>query len=907
VKAPAVAIVAAFVCGIALGLYPPFASISLSPLKLGVCVAGSAVCGVGALLLLRYDKLAASAALSLLCWLSLGVTSSAVAQQPLPPNHVTQLLANDQLRLQTPLRWHGTLRDEPSRLPWGSGYDIELRAVDYQGATVPIVGGLRLSFTPHSAIDATRIPQLHVGDEIDVITEAKRPPFFRDEGVFDRRAYLATQNIDLIATLRSPKLLQKTSISSAPTIANHIGQFRSHLRDEIDTLFAGNPQSAATLRAMLLGDRTFVERDESIAFQKTGVFHILVVAGLHVAALAAILFWASRKLRFTPALTIAFVLMILAAYVAVVEVRAPVLRATFMACAVVLGGAFYRRLDLLNSAALAALAILIARPLAIHDSSFQLSFIAIGCIGGLAIPWLAATIQPYARALRGWRDVTRDAGHEPHAAQFRLDVRATLRWIASHSPSRAAATIQNSLAATLAVTFRAFELLALTLVLQLGMLPLMAANFHRVALSGPAVNLAAVPVTGIIVPWGFLTLTAGLIWPLFGKLLAAPLSLLLAILLRVVDWFAALPHWSYRIPTPPLWLTILFFALAIAIAIMARMHDATHPSPRQRRTIRALSAALVAAALLVATFPFRPTHAAGQLESTILDVAQGDSIFLVSPHGKSMLIDGGGAFRGFPGREEHTGTDPGEEAVSPYLWSRGFKTIDIVAVTHAHQDHLGGLTAILENFKVNELWIGREVDSRALSQLETLAKSRGTQIKHEIRGETFTWDGVEGQFLWPEIAETEIAPSAKNNDSLVVHLKFGDRTLLFPGDAEKAVERTLLSENDESNLHADILKIGHHGSKNSTTPDFLSAVNPQIAIISSGEGNPYGHPSPEVLDRLESAGVRTLRTDTNGAIHILTDGKRIEVFCFVACPAPTSSSVKDVKPAFDKTPIENEQ
>jgi competence protein ComEC len=890
VKAPAVAMVAAFVCGIALGLYPPFASIGSLPARLVLCFVASAAFAIVALLLLRSEKLVASVAAPLLCWLALGVTSSAIAQQPLPTNHITQLLDHNQLSLKTPLHWHGTLRDEPSRLPWGTGYEIELHAIDYQGASQPIVGGLRVSFTPHAATDSTLLPQLHAGDTVDVIAEAKRPPFFRDEGAFDRRAYLVTQNIDLIATLRSPKLLQKTSVASSQNISSRVARLRAHLRDEIDTLFAGNPQAPATLRAMLLGDRTFVDRDESTAFQKTGVFHILVVAGLHVGALAALIFWTSRKLRFTPTLTIVFVVAILAAYVAIVEVRAPVLRATLMACAVVLGGAFYRRLDLLNSAALAALAILIVRPLAIRDSSFQLSFVAIGCIAGLAIPWLAATVQPYALALRGWRDVTRDSGHEPRAAQFRLDVRASLRWIASHSPARAATTIQNSLSAALAITFRAWELLALTLVLQLGMLPLMAANFHRIALSSPAVNLAAVPITGVIVPWGFLTLTARLIWPLLGKLLAAPLALLTAVLLRVVDWFAALPDWSYRIPTPPLWLTILFFTLATTIATVARV-NAKNPKPNQRLALRASSAALITTALLVATFPFPPTHASNQLEANILDVGQGDSIFLVSPHGKTMLIDGGGAFRGFPGREEHTGTDPGEEAVSPYLWSRGFKTIDVVALTHAHQDHLGGLTAILENFKVNELWLGREVDSRALSQLEALAKQRGTEIKHEIRGQSFTWDGVEAQFLWPEIAPTEIAPSAKNNDSLVLRLKFGDRTLLFPGDAEKAVERSMLSENDEAAIHADILKIGHHGSKNSTTPDFLSAVNPQIAIISSGEGNPYGHPSPEVLDRLQIAGVRTLRTDTSGAIHILTDGKRIDVSCFVACPAPAAPSI----------------
>ncbi len=122
------------------------------------------------------------------------------------------------------------------------------------------------------------------------------------------------------------------------------------------------------------------------------------------------------------------------------------------------------------------------------------------------------------------------------------------------------------------------------------MLPLMAANFHRIALSSPAVNLAAVPLTSIIVPWGFLTLIAGLLWPLLGKLLAAPLALITTLLLHIVAWFAALPHWSYRIPTPPLWLTILFFALAIAIATIARLNNALQQTNR-RLTLHALSAA----------------------------------------------------------------------------------------------------------------------------------------------------------------------------------------------------------------------------------------------------------------------------------------------------------------------------
>ncbi len=242
--------------------------------------------------------------------------------------------------------------------------------------------------------------------------------------------------------------------------------------------------------------------------------------------------------------------------------------------------------------------------------------------------------------------------------------------------------------------------------------------------------------------------------------------------------------------------------------------------------------------------------------------------------------------------EQVRGIDPGEEAVSPYLWARGFKKIDVVALTHAHQDHLGGLTAILENFRVGKLWIGREVKNPAMAKLETLARERHVLVERESRSKTFSLDGAEGEFLWPEDSDADAAPAAKNNDSLVLRLKFGKETLLLPGDAEKQAERTMLAEYPGDELHADVLKVGHHGSKNSTTQEFLEAVHPKIAIISAGEDNPYGHPSPELLERLENAGVRVLRTDRDGAVHILTDGEKLDISCFVACPdtAPVTAS-----------------
>ncbi len=875
-KLPAVAIAAAFASGIALGLHPVVVRHASSPIFLSLSFLAVTLLVSAGILLLNFGRLFLAAAASLLCWIFLGCLGAWVAGQPRAANHVLSLVEERRISLGTPLRWHGHLRDEPARLPWGYGYAIELSGVAFKGELQPTEGGLRLNFTTHP--DQALPPELHAGDEIAVLTEAKRPQVFMDEGAFDRRAYLEQQDIHLVATLRAPQLLERVS-SSIPTAGTRLASLRRQLRDEVDGLFAGKPQVAGVLRAMLLGDRSFVDRAESTDFQKTGVFHVLVIAGLHVGALAFALYWVCRKLRFTPVWRALFTLTLLFSYVAVVEQRAPVLRATLMAAIVVLGGFFFRRLDLLNSAGLAALMLLVAKPLALRDSSFQLSFLAIGCIAGLAAPWLEKTAQPYVRALRGWREVTRDAVHEPRAAQFRIDLRSMARWIGSRLPQRLGNTAEDALASGLSFTLRVWELLVITTALQIGMLPLMARDFHRITLSGPLVNLAAVPLTGVAVPLAFLALASGLVWQPLGKIFAVPLAWLTELLLHIVQWFAHFPRGIYRIPGPPWWLIAACFV--VAVLIVAMMRSKQLPGRKLRWSLYAAWATCV---LSVAVFPFGSQWSKGKLEVTILDVGQGDSLFVVSPGGKTLLIDGGGAFGGFPGHEEQRGVDPGEEAVSPYLWWRGFQKLDVVALTHAHQDHLGGLTAVLENFLVGKLWIGREVSTAALAQLEGLAREKKIPIEHELRGKSFSWDGAEGEFLWPELSPEEIALSAKNDDSLVLRLRFGNQSLLLPGDAEKESERTILAENDANELHADVLKIGHHGSKNSTMPEFLAAVQPRIGIISSGEGNPYGHPSPELLERLENAGVRVFRTDRDGAIHVLTDGMRLKISCFVECP-----------------------
>lgn len=542
-----------------------------------------------------------------------------------------------------------------------------------------------------------------------------------------------------------------------------------------------------------------------------------------------------------------------------------------------LAGFLYRRPVVLNAAAIAALLLLVANPTGLFDTSFQLSFVAIGCIAGIALPWIDSHLEPYLRGLRDWRDASADAGFAPVVVQFRLDLRSAAA-VAGQIPLLAWRRAQDGLVRVFGWTLRGAELMAVSLVLQVGMLPLLARDFHRVTLLGPLGNALIVPLTGVIVPLGFFTLGGAIVAPPVGKLLAIPLGWSIALQSHLVNWLARWPRGSYRIPGPPGWVIAGFFVCVVALAVALR-----NGQRNWRWVARGAVAALLLAAVVIATHPFAPRVARGSLEMDVLDVAQGDSILLISPKGSTLLIDGGGAFQGFPGREEHQGSDPGEEAVSAYLWSRGIRKLDAVALTHAHQDHIGGLSAVFENFRVGELWLGRETSVPAMARLKELANARGIPVRHELRGQNFEWDGVRVEFLWPQIAPDEVAPSAKNNDSLVIRLRFGDRTLLLPGDAEKQAERTILSETQEAELHADVLKVGHHGSKNSTMPEFLEEVRPSVAVISAGEQNPYGHPSPELLERLREAGVRVLRTDENGEVSLVTDGHELRIACYVGC------------------------
>jgi competence protein ComEC len=798
---------------------------------------------------------------------------------------------------------------------------------DAEDIQTPEKGNVRL--TVRWPDDAASLQPFQCGERIRAVARLLPPEVYHDPGVWSREQYLVDQGITSSTTVKIDRVerLGKANDEGLSLLgwtlpddflACRISGLQHATSARLLALPAAmrrlpaplrlSPDDAIMLAAMVTGDRTYLTHSLRVGFERTGSFHMLVVSGFHLAIVSGFLFWIARRLRL-PRVPATFATILGSfAYALFTGFATPVQRSLWMVMLYLLGRLLYRERSVLNTIGFASLCLLAFSPRSLFDSGFQMTLLAVVSIGGVASPLLECTTHPYLTALRNLRQVALDSKLPPHLAQFRLTLRmfaealqAAIRpWrsISSDIPTtpddevphaqltlfhettrEVAATflaaIHGRLAASIAwrifpwtVRFllRCVEMVVVSCVVELAMTLPMALYFHRITLLALPVNIFILPLLAVLMPAALVTLLALLVWPHAAIFPAMVVVVFLHFGTGLVHLFGSMAWGDFRIPAPLLSHSLAFCALLGTAIVLARLavHSGRH-WPRRVAVFASVFALLLAAGMAVMPRPI--DHPRNALLVEAIDVGQGDSLLLITPDGKTMLIDGGG-FGGGP-HQAPQDYDIGEEVVSQVLWSRGIRRLDVVALSHAHSDHMGGLPAVLRNFHPAELWVGNNPPAEDYKALLDEAAGLHVRVRSLRAGDALAFGTAQVAVMAP-FRDYQPGAEPGNNDSMVLRVAYGATSVLLEGDAEAPVEDAMLAE---PNLASTLLKVGHHGSLTSTRPEFLARVAPQWAVISCGLRNRYGHPRAEVLEELQAAKVGTFSTDINGAACFRLDGK----------------------------------
>ena len=748
-------------------------------------------------------------------------------------------------------------------------FDLTVDAIEYLtpdlSQMVPATGGVRITLSGDA-------PALRCGDTVEAPLRLRTPERYRDPGAWQYADYLAVQGIGAHATLQASHLILTTAPSGDVNLrcrlyaaqtwaANRLLAFTASRPNRLlPHLVRLTPEDAGMLNAMLFGDRDRLHHTLRLGFERTGSFHLFVVSGMHVALLAAALFWLTRRLRIPAVPATLITIAATALYALLTGFGAPVQRALLMSSIFLIARLLQRDANVLNSLGAAILGVLVLSPSSLYESSFQMTFLVILAIAGIAIPLGEWSFLPYARAARYLDDLWRDSAMHPRLAQFRI----LLRIYGEHLEPLLSPIIGGRRALHLPATFIrwllwALELLLISVVAELVMLLPMALYFHRATLFALPANAFSIPLVAVLAPLALVTFLLSLVSPWLAAIPAAATALLLHAITGIISRISQTHLADWRIPGPSLFIAAIAVLAWITCCWLVRRS-------RRHALIAALSLPLIAALIL---WPEQSIRTAETLELTAIDVGQGDSLLLVSPEGRTMLIDAGGPVGrtgSISASSAASSFDIGEDVVSPYLWSRRIRRLDIVALTHAHSDHMGGMPAILRNFRPRELWVGIDPGSPAYAALLNEAADLHILVRHLHAGDATDIDELHITTLSPSSSYENHGPPA-NNDSLVLRVDYGLASALLEGDAEAPSERAMLAAN--SIRPVTLLKVGHHGSRTSTTPEFFAAAAPRAAVISVGRDNTFGHPRAEVIARIAAAHTLLYRTDWFGLSQFL--------------------------------------
>jgi len=756
--------------------------------------------------------------------------------------------------LPTPCALSGRVLHSPVLHAGVLQFDAELSEIDCEARKEQRATRVRLSGGPSN---------LARGDEFTAIAKLLPVSAFRNFSLPDPVAGLARQGVVLRGTL-----LWLEPGTAARGLTAGIDRLRARARARIEGTFS--PPARAMARALVLGESDLDPSDEA-AFRKSGLSHLLAVSGTHlVFAVLGVLRGLHALLRRLERLAVRWDVQRLAAPIGLV--LAP-LYADFS------GGS---------------------------GSAWRAAFMLLGVLGGRALGRQAFSSRVIALSLGlGWLS----DGLVVFDPSFLLSLAATLGLLlAGQSASRqhgaSAAELSEPRRVDAGKLLGKVNAAALTSVAAcLPCLPILLLLSPGLSLASVAANLLAGPLGEIVALPLCLTHVVAGCWPALESGLGLVASGALLVL-RAIAQLTASVDWLYvELPPPQAWHVA---SAALAAAGLLGLHaqawiDGPLPAAREnppragppgegrrvgetripRRGHEALGRLGCAAGWVAACTGLfaaveigtRREHSAAygrelrRLRVTALDVGQGDATLIDLPDGRLMLIDAGG----LPG----SSLDIGERVLLPILRARRRAHIDLLVLTHPHPDHYGGLAALAAHVSIGEFWYGGNTEVGAASgELAALIDRLSQHAGRVRRARELCERGVrEPSYAIDVLAPCpDLAPDRSANDnSLVVRIRTGARAALFVGDAEGWAEGRLL-EQHRSELHADFLKVGHHGSRSSSSPAFISSVQPELASISCGTGNRFGHPHPETLATLAAAGVQVLRLDQTGGVEWQTDG-----------------------------------
>lgn len=638
----------------------------------------------------------------------------------------------------------------------------------------------------------------------NIVKASGKLEFFEEErnpGGFSQKAYYRTRRI--------AAYIWSDNVQSMDTSIYRIRDALSRLRLQWKSLLidAAGEKDGGILCAILLGDKRLIDTYVKEMYQINGMAHILAISGLHLSFIGLGFYRMLRRLTGSYAVGGAAGIAFLLLYIVMIGSSVSAIRALIMFCIRVGADMSGRVYDALTAVAVAAVGVIIWRPLSFYDAGFQLSF---GAVCGII--FLYPLIEGKKAESQG-----RAAGKEK---------------------SSLITGVKDSLMASLCI--------------QAATLPAILFHYCEIPVYSVLLNLIVIPLMSLLLVFGFAGSFLCLLWQNGGMLCMQFCGLILRLYELLCRGICLLPKHQLITGKPDISGILLYCLSLLGCMLLLR-----------RNIHRVIKTGAYAVGMLALTLACPAVNHRG-LEVTFLDVGQGDGIFIRERGGITCLIDGGSS----------DVSRVGKYRIEPFLKARGVSEIDYAFITHGDSDHISGLEELLERqdigvkiscvvFPEQALW------DEKLTELCTMAQEQGTRTVVMSPGKQVTGKNLIVSCLAPDrnkLAETG------NAASLVLEGAYGELDMLFTGDVEGEGEELLKAALEKE---YEVLKVAHHGSKNSTSEEFLEIVHPKLAVISAGRDNRYGHPHGETLEKLEKVGTVVLNTAESGAVILKTDGKEV--------------------------------